>query len=328
MLITMSTRRAAFVGQQTRSTSVDSNGGARLAPPRYGIAAADGTGQRLPTSLRGKMERAFGADFSAVRIHHDGAAASIHARAFTRGRDIHFAPGHYDPHSDAGQALLGHELAHVVQQTRGEVATLRRPGTFAINTDPRLEQRADDQGARAARGERVGGLGSGSGSARATASPGGVVQAAFIAKRAVGSFASLGLPAMGVFHHLHIFFEDGRDPPNWGFMGADIGLGEDVHDDRYNSKGGETIRTDLDDARMRRAVDAVDATGNFTKDKYRLAGNNCQHYVNAVLAKYAELDPNRKPIELAKPPPKDKGNEGKGSNDDPRACKVSDCAVM
>jgi len=101
------------------------------------------------------MERAFGTDFSAVRIHQDARAEALGARAFTRGTDIHFAPGAYQPESPSGQELLGHELAHVVQQSQGRVpATLQAKGD-AVNADASLEREADDQGARAARGEQV-----------------------------------------------------------------------------------------------------------------------------------------------------------------------------
>ena len=37
----------------------------------------------------------------------------------TKGDEIHFAPGAYNPGSLQGQRLLGHELAHVVQQRKG-----------------------------------------------------------------------------------------------------------------------------------------------------------------------------------------------------------------
>ena len=39
------------------------------------------------------MESAFGADFSAVRIHEDGAADAVDAQAYARGTDLHFGPG-------------------------------------------------------------------------------------------------------------------------------------------------------------------------------------------------------------------------------------------
>jgi hypothetical protein len=60
------------------------------------------------------MERAFSADFSAVRVHEGPAAAAMRAQAFTRGSNIHFALGRYDPGSSRGKQLSGHELTHVV----------------------------------------------------------------------------------------------------------------------------------------------------------------------------------------------------------------------
>jgi len=87
----------------------------QVAPP------VSSSGSPLPGPVRHKMETAFGADFSAVRIHQGQQATMIGAQAYTTGSDIHFAPGQYDPHSSAGQQLLGHELWHVVQQKEGRV---------------------------------------------------------------------------------------------------------------------------------------------------------------------------------------------------------------
>lgn len=79
-----------------------------------------GRGAALPDPTRERMEGAFGADFSAVRVHTDSQAArlaaQVQARAFTRGPDIFFGRGAYDPGSRAGQRLLAHELTHCVQQ--------------------------------------------------------------------------------------------------------------------------------------------------------------------------------------------------------------------
>jgi GH24 family phage-related lysozyme (muramidase) len=109
-----------------------------------------GSGQPLPAQVRSKMEGALGADFSAVRIHEGPRASSLGALAYTQGTDIHFAAGQYQPHSQRGQELLGHELTHVVQQSQGRVgATLQAKGV-AINDDPTLEHEADQMGARAA----------------------------------------------------------------------------------------------------------------------------------------------------------------------------------
>jgi hypothetical protein len=92
----------------------------------HGVAApatpgATGGGQPLPAAFRARMEPAFGADFSSVRVLEDPAAAAMGALAFTRGTDIHVAPGHHDPASQQGQELLAHELTHVVQQPQGRV---------------------------------------------------------------------------------------------------------------------------------------------------------------------------------------------------------------
>jgi len=77
----------------------------------------------LPVDVRNEMESRFKHDFSRVRIHADDDAASaahgFRARAFTVGPHIHFAEGRFAAHSDDGRRLLTHELAHVVQQSRG-----------------------------------------------------------------------------------------------------------------------------------------------------------------------------------------------------------------
>jgi hypothetical protein len=66
------------------------------------------------------MEARFGHDFSRVRVHSDEASAAATqaygALAYTTGSDIVFSPGRYRPGMAAGQRLLAHELAHVVQQ--------------------------------------------------------------------------------------------------------------------------------------------------------------------------------------------------------------------
>ena len=109
-----------------------------------------GGGKVLPEEVRGKMESAFQQDFSAVRIHEGSAASSVGALAFTRGSDIHFARGQYQPDSKAGQSLIGHELTHVVQQRAGIVKSPSGGDGAPVNADPALEAEADRVGARAA----------------------------------------------------------------------------------------------------------------------------------------------------------------------------------
>ncbi|MEM8612443.1 MAG: DUF4157 domain-containing protein [Cyanobacteria bacterium P01_H01_bin.105] len=113
-----------------------------------------GVGSSLPQPVLQKMEAAFGTNFSDVRIHESPQAQSIGAAAYTQGKDIHFAPGQYSPNSLDGQALLGHELTHVIQQRAGRVPTPQGKGV-PINADPGLEAEADQLGAKAARGESV-----------------------------------------------------------------------------------------------------------------------------------------------------------------------------
>src|SRR5579885_3227952 len=57
------------------------------------------------------------ADFFNVRLHPDAAevTAPLQARAVTRGQDIFFHPGQYQPGTPRGRALIAHELAHTLQ---------------------------------------------------------------------------------------------------------------------------------------------------------------------------------------------------------------------
>ena len=84
------------------------------------LQGAIGGGAPLPESAQGPMEQAFGVDFSGVRVHAGGRAAelnrSLSATAFTVGSDVFFRDGVPDTTRAAGQSLLTHELAHVVQQ--------------------------------------------------------------------------------------------------------------------------------------------------------------------------------------------------------------------
>lgn len=77
----------------------------------------------LDPATRARFEPHFGYDLSGVRIYHDATSAALAAHlgaaAYTEGRHIHFGAGQYAPHTVAGQRLLAHELAHVVQQAEG-----------------------------------------------------------------------------------------------------------------------------------------------------------------------------------------------------------------
>jgi hypothetical protein len=104
--------------------------------------------------VRKKMEGAFGQDFSGVRIHESSAPSAFSASAYAQGEHLHFAPGQFDPSNLEGQAMLGHELTHVVQQRAGRVAK-PHAGASPVNSDGRHEAEAHVSGLKAALGERV-----------------------------------------------------------------------------------------------------------------------------------------------------------------------------
>lgn len=80
-----------------------------------------GIGRSLDADVRRRMESVYGVSFGNVRIHTDtssaGLARRFNARAFTVGEHVAFGPGEYQPGTIAGDALIAHELAHVVQQS-------------------------------------------------------------------------------------------------------------------------------------------------------------------------------------------------------------------
>lgn len=102
-------------------------------------------GKPLPKAVQRKMESFFKTNFSDVRVHIGPQAASIGALAFTQGNNLYFAPGQYNPTTLQGQQLLGHELAHVVQQRRGRVRNPFGLGV-AVVQDRSMESEADRMG--------------------------------------------------------------------------------------------------------------------------------------------------------------------------------------
>ncbi|QRK14003.1 DUF4157 domain-containing protein [Archangium violaceum] len=132
-------------------------------------------GSPLPDPVQRKMSAAFGQSFADVRVHHGPEAASIGARAFTRGSHLHFAPGKYAPGTPEGQRLIGHELTHVVQQRAGRVRVPQEAG-LPVNSHPALESEADRSGALAAQGQPVAVSGVGSGIQPSASPAAGAIQ--------------------------------------------------------------------------------------------------------------------------------------------------------
>ncbi|OPC77587.1 hypothetical protein B4N89_44680 [Embleya scabrispora] len=85
------------------------------------------SGHGMAPGVRGGFEELFGTGFAGVRIHEgilgEGGFGTRRA-ACAHGADVAFGPGDYDPYSARGRELIGHELAHVLQQRYGRV----RPG--------------------------------------------------------------------------------------------------------------------------------------------------------------------------------------------------------
>lgn len=124
-----------------------------LLDARPASAPGRSAGAPLPDPVRAKFEGALGADLGGVRVHEGEEAPLMGARAFAHGNDLHFAPGEYAPGSAAGDAVIGHELVHSIQQARGGVASAQAKREIA--EDGALEQQADDLGERAAHGEAI-----------------------------------------------------------------------------------------------------------------------------------------------------------------------------
>ncbi|MDX8031401.1 DUF4157 domain-containing protein [Lentzea sp. BCCO 10_0856] len=134
-------------GQETirRQATVPDEGGDTTDQVQSQIDVS--VGHPLPPQARVHFESALSRDFGDVRIHDDAAAAraadSLNAMAFTRGHDIYFASGAYDPDSEGGRRLLAHELAHVVQQTgRAEAPIRRETKTKADPKKPAYDNKA------------------------------------------------------------------------------------------------------------------------------------------------------------------------------------------
>ncbi|GEM_PF-4031359 len=108
-----------------------------------------GQGVPLERGIRERMEGLFGTDFSGVRVVEGPAASAIGARAFTLSETLNFEAGLYDPGTKRGIELLGHELAHVVQQRSGRVENPYGSGV-AIVQNRELEAEAIRMGRRAA----------------------------------------------------------------------------------------------------------------------------------------------------------------------------------
>lgn len=125
-------------------------------PPASGIPFLDQQLQQkshfgLPPNVQAQMEGHFKTDLSQLKVKPNSTEANaLQAKAFARGSEIHFASGEYQPNTTQGKELIGHEVAHTVQQKKGEVKPTGNLNGKAINDNPGLEKAADKEGKAAA----------------------------------------------------------------------------------------------------------------------------------------------------------------------------------
>ncbi len=125
-----------------RKAVIGAAGGAVDTDVEQQINSARSGGRPLDGKIRRRMEGAFGADFSGVRMHVDEQSdqlnSKIQARAFTTGSDIFVRRKDYNPTSPDGETLLAHELAHTIQQGGATVSRL-------ISRDPSESEQSESQ---------------------------------------------------------------------------------------------------------------------------------------------------------------------------------------
>ncbi|WP_064013724.1 eCIS core domain-containing protein [Deinococcus puniceus] len=129
---------------QRKKTELEAEG---LQPVLQRIQARRGAGNPLPAAIQRHLEQGLNHDLSRVRIHDDAEAdkltKKVNALAFTTGTDIYFRSGHFNPNSQSGLELLGHEVTHTVQQSKGNVGA-------GVDPDAGLESEARQMGQKLA----------------------------------------------------------------------------------------------------------------------------------------------------------------------------------
>jgi len=107
------------------------------------------SGAPLPVAIKNPLSRSFSIDLTPIRVHTDAHAQltvrRLKTRAFTYANHIFLGPGE----SSTDLRLMAHEVAHVVQQSRGVVLQ-----HFTTSHGDRLEQEAERASAAAMRGHK------------------------------------------------------------------------------------------------------------------------------------------------------------------------------
>lgn len=97
---------------------------------------------RMPDNLKAGIEKLSGFSLDKVRVHYNSdKPATVQARAYAQGTDIHLAPGQ--------ERDLPHEAWHVVQQMEGRVEPTTEIDGVPVNDNADLEHEADVMGEKA-----------------------------------------------------------------------------------------------------------------------------------------------------------------------------------
>ena len=172
-------------------------------------------GRPLPAEARAAAP-AHGHDFADVRVHADAQAAALaqalDAHAFTVGPDIYFGDGAFAPGTPYGDAVLRHELVHVVQAREGRADAA--PGPDGL----RVSEAGDAQEAEA----------HGGAPAPAGAAPAGavVVQRLGLWDDLVGGAQGLATDAKGLWAQEQAWEQSNRSPFQQFNQMVTGGLGE------------------------------------------------------------------------------------------------------
>lgn len=99
-----------------------------------------GTKKELSSSLKNKLEIHFGYSMNNLEIRESNDVNAIDAKAYASGNVVHFKPGMFNQDTVEGKKMIGHEIAHVLQQSKG----IGNIG--GMNLDHNLETSADRHG--------------------------------------------------------------------------------------------------------------------------------------------------------------------------------------
>ena len=131
--------------QKARNKSIMKEEQHDMYPEFSGIINLAGSGRslNLPNSLRSRVHSQFGLNIDSLRVKESPQVAEMGEKAITQGNIISFAPGVFDPYTDSGQAMIGHELHHITEQAKGLSSNIKGSN---IHYDPASESASDTAG--------------------------------------------------------------------------------------------------------------------------------------------------------------------------------------